>query len=136
VLIVAISPQAKKYSKEPICILYKVTLEMPKSLCGVANAVKMNSTTANSMCVRVINKDTDEDTDNVEEFADMLGVASSALPVDNAYKQLIPEGCLCQVDIKKACDMFGFNYSEDRDFDAVISKKTLENTFQEIQKHR
>ena len=53
------------------------------------------------MCVRVYNLDTKEETDSTVEFADMLGVATSALPVDNAYNQLIPEACLCQVDIKK-----------------------------------
>ena len=88
------------------------------------------------MCVRIFNTDTKEETDSPIEFADMLGVATTALPVDNAYNQLIPEACLCQVDIKKACDMFGFNYNETEDFDAVISKKTPESSIKEILKHR
>ena len=88
------------------------------------------------MCVRILNADTREETSSPSGFADMLGVATNALPVDNAYGQLIPQSCLCQVDIKKACDMFGFNYSENEDFDAVIAKKTTEDTMHEILKHR
>ena len=88
------------------------------------------------MCVRILNNDTHEETDSPVEFAEMLGVDTTALPVENNYRQLIPHCCLCQVDIKKACDMFGFNYTENQDFDAVISKKTAESTLQDILRHR
>ena len=92
------------------------------------------------MCVRVYNLDTKEETDSPEEFAAMLGVATSALPVDNAYNQLIPEACLCQVDVEKACNMYGFHYKEDDhdnyDADITISKKTAEDMMQEVLKHR
>jgi hypothetical protein len=90
------------------------------------------------MCVRVYNLDTKEETDSTVEFADMLGVATSALPVDNAYNQLIPEACLCQVDIKKACNTYGFHYKEDDhdNGDITISKKTAEDVMQEVLKHR
>ena len=88
------------------------------------------------MCVRVYNKDTQDDTDSPVEFAEMLGVSAVDLPVDNNYGQLIPEACLCQVDIKKACEKFGFNYEENDDFDIVISKKTPEEKISEVLKHR
>lgn len=88
------------------------------------------------MCVRILNEDTREETHSPAGFADMLGVSTTALPVDNTYGQLIPQSCLCQVDIKKACDMFGFSYSENEDFDAVIAKKTTESAIQDILKHR
>jgi hypothetical protein len=87
------------------------------------------------MCTRVWNKDTNEETDSPAEFAEMLGIPTSSLPVDNAYKQLIPEGCLCQVDIEKACDMFGFNYIDDAG-DAQISKKSQGAWTQQIAKTR
>lgn len=88
------------------------------------------------MCVRIFNTDTKEETDSPIGFADMLGVTTTALPVDNAYGQLIPSSCLCQVDIKKACDMFGYNYNENEDFSVVVSKKTAEKEIQEILKYR
>lgn len=84
------------------------------------------------MCVRILNKDTNEETDSTVEFADMLGVGTNELPVENMYNQLIPESCLCQVDIKKACQMFGFNYSENEDFEAIISKKTKTEVIKDI----
>ena len=90
------------------------------------------------MCVRVYNKDTEEETDSPVEFAEMLGVSTSELPVDNNYGQLIPEACLCQVDIKKACDMFGFTYDQGdhTGWDINISKKTIEEKMSEVLKHR
>jgi hypothetical protein len=88
------------------------------------------------MCVRVYNKDTDQSTDSPHEFADMLGIPVSALPVDNAYNELIPDCCLCQVDIEKACELSGYEYSENDDFDILIAKKTAEQTIQDILKHR
>ena len=90
------------------------------------------------MCVRVYNKDTEEETDSPVEFAAMLGASTSELPVDNNYGQLIPEACLCQVDIKKACDRFGFTYEEYEydNWDVRISKKTAEEKISEVLKHR
>jgi hypothetical protein len=90
------------------------------------------------MCVSVYNTDTKESTDSPVEFAEMLGIATSALPVDNAYNQLIPEACLCQVDIEKACNMYGFHYSEDEhdNWDVRISKKTPGDIMKELLKHR
>jgi hypothetical protein len=90
------------------------------------------------MCVRVYNKDTKDETDSVVEFAEMLGIGTAQLPVDNNYGQLIPQGCLCQVDIKKACETYGFNY-EEREYDNCdvrISKKTPEDKINEVLKHR
>jgi hypothetical protein len=90
------------------------------------------------MCVSVYNKDTQEHTDSPVEFAHMLGVPTSTLPVDNVYGQLIPEACLCQVDIKKACEINGFNYEEDNhdNWDIRISKKTPEEIVKSITSHR
>ena len=88
------------------------------------------------MCVRVYNKDTKQNTDSPHEFADMLGIPVSDLPVDNAYNRLIPDACLCQVDIEKACELAGYDYSETEDFDIEISKKTIEQAMQDILKHR
>jgi hypothetical protein len=88
------------------------------------------------MCVRVYNKDTSQNTDSPYTFADMLGISVNQLPIDNAYNKLIPDSCLCQVDIEKACEMFGYNYSENQDFDILISKKNVEKTIQDILKHR
>jgi hypothetical protein len=88
------------------------------------------------MCVRVYNKDTGTSTDNPREFADMLGLEVKDLPVDNNYKQLIPDSCLCQVCIDQACVMAGFNYEENDDFDVVVSKRTAEEIIQETAKHR
>lgn len=88
------------------------------------------------MCVRVYNKDTKQDTDSPYAFADMLGISVNQLPIDNAYNKLIPDSCLCQVDIEKACEMFGYNYNETEDFDISISKKNVGETMQDILKHR
>ena len=88
------------------------------------------------MCVRVYNKDTKEDTDTPTGFADMLGISAKDLPVDNALGQLIPESCLCQVDIEKACKLHGYNYNENDDFDIAIWKKSPESTIQDILKYR
>ena len=86
------------------------------------------------MCVRVYNKDTGSYAGTPYTFADMLDVPVSALPVDNAYNQLIPDNCLCQVDIEKACKLAGFNYTETSDFEPVISKKTHEDLVNEFRK--
>ena len=88
------------------------------------------------MCVRVYNKDTKQDTDSPYTFADMLGISVNQLPIDNAYNKLIPDSCLCQVDIEKACELFGYSYIEDEDFSITISKKSAETTMQDILKHR
>lgn len=88
------------------------------------------------MCVRVLNSDSKQETDTPVGFAEMLGVEVNELPVDNNYKQLIPHNCLCQVDLKKACEIQGFNYSENEDFDAVISKKSPQTIIQETTKYR
>jgi hypothetical protein len=84
------------------------------------------------MCVQVYNKDTKAYAGTPYEFADMLSIPISALPVDNAYNQLIPENCLCQVDIEKACKLAGYNYTENSDFEPVISKKTQEEILKSI----
>jgi hypothetical protein len=88
------------------------------------------------MCVRVYNKNTKEETDSPIGFADMLGVSVKNLPVDNAYGQLIPESCLCQVNIEKACKLYGYDYIEDEDFSIAIAKKSPESSIQDILKHR
>lgn len=88
------------------------------------------------MCVRVYNKNTKEETDSPIGFADMLGVSAKDLPVDNAYGQLIPESCLCQVNIEKACKLYGYDYTEDEDFSIAIAKKSPESSIQDILKHR
>jgi hypothetical protein len=88
------------------------------------------------MCVRVYNKDTKEDTDTPTGFADMLGISAKDLPVDNALGQLIPESCLCQVNIEKACKLYGYDYIEDEDFSIAIAKKSPESSIQDILKHR
>lgn len=88
------------------------------------------------MCVRVYNKDTKEETASPTGFADMLGVSAKDLPVDNALGQLIPESCLCQVNIEKACKLHGYSYIENDNFDIVISKKSTESSIQDILKHR
>lgn len=88
------------------------------------------------MCVRVYNKNTKEETDSPIGFADMLGVSVKNLPVDNAYGQLIPESCLCQVNIEKACKLYGYDYTEDEDFSITIAKKSPESSIQDILKHR
>lgn len=88
------------------------------------------------MCVRVYNTDTKENTDNPREFAEMLGISVKQLPVDNNYGQLIPDSCLCQVDIKKACDISGYNYIENADYEAEISKKTPAEIVKNITSHR
>jgi hypothetical protein len=86
------------------------------------------------MCIQVFNKDTGDYAGTPYEFADMLNIPVNELPVDNAYNQLIPENCLCQVDIEKACKLAGYNYSEDDDFEPVISKKTHEERVNELRK--
>jgi hypothetical protein len=86
------------------------------------------------MCVRVYNKDTDTYAGTPHTFADMLNIPVNALPVDNNYNQLIPESCLCQVDIEKACKLSGYNYTENEDFEPVISKKTQEDLVNELRK--
>jgi len=88
------------------------------------------------MCIRVYNTDTKESTDNPRELAEMLGLAVKQLPVDNNYGQLIPESCLCQVDVKKACELAGYNYTENQDFEPVISKKTAEEIVKNITSYR
>lgn len=86
------------------------------------------------MCVRILNTDTQVTTDNPLEFAYMLGISIQDLPVDNNYKKLIPENCLCQVDIAKACRLSGYNYKETPDSSAEIeiSKKTPTDIINEI----
>ena len=86
------------------------------------------------MCVRVFNKDTKESAGTPYELAYMLQVPTNSLPVDNNYGQLIPESCLCQVDVEKACKMAGFNYEENADFEPVISKKTQEDIVNSVRK--
>jgi hypothetical protein len=88
------------------------------------------------MCVRVYNTDSRESTDNPREFAEMLGISVKELPVDNNCGQLIPDSCLCQVDIKKACDIAGYHYNENDDFEPVISKKTHSEVVKNITNHR
>jgi len=88
------------------------------------------------MCVRVYNKDSGEDTDNPITFSDMLGISVKNLVVDNAYNQLIPESCLCQVNCEASCEKAGFYCVENDDFDLVIWKKTVEEKINEISKHR
>jgi hypothetical protein len=88
------------------------------------------------MCVRVYNSDTRDSTDNPRELAEMLGLSVKQLPVDNNYGQLIPESCLCQVDVKKACELAGYHYTENQDFEPVISKKTAEEIVKNITSHR
>lgn len=89
-----------------------------------------------SMCVRVYNNDTRETASHPIAFAGMINVPVNELPVDNNYKQLIPESCLCQVDIQKACELAGYNYSENSDFEPVISKKTHAEVVKSITSHR
>ena len=84
------------------------------------------------MCVKVYNKDTNSYADTPHELADMLDIPVSALPADNAYNQLIPDNCLCQVDVQKACGLAGYNYTENSDFEPVISKKTQEDILKAI----
>jgi hypothetical protein len=86
------------------------------------------------MCVQVYNKDTNTYAGTPHAFADMLNIPVNALPVDNNYNQLIPESCLCQVDIEKACKLSGYNYSETADFEPVISKKTQEDLVNELRR--
>lgn len=86
------------------------------------------------MCVQVYNKDTKKFAGTPYQLAEMLDMPTSYLPVDNAYNQLIPESCLCQVDVKKACALAGFNYEEDRDLEPVIFKKTQQDFFNEARK--
>jgi hypothetical protein len=86
------------------------------------------------MCVRVFNKDTKEYAGTPHEFAYMLAVPTNSLPVDNNYGQLIPESCLCQVDIAKACKLAGYHYEETEDFEPVISRKTQEDLVNELRK--
>jgi len=86
------------------------------------------------MCTRVFNKDTNEFAGTPHELAYMLQVPTNALPVDNNYNQLIPESCLCQVNVEKACAIAGFRYEENADFEPVISKKTQEDLVNELRK--
>jgi hypothetical protein len=66
----------------------------------------------------------------------MLGVSVDALVVDNAYNQLIPESCLCQVDCKASAEKAGFCCEENIDADIVIWKKTIEEKINEIVRFR
>ena len=84
------------------------------------------------MCVQVYNKDTKTSAGTPYEFAEMLNMSVNELPVDNAYNQLIPDDCLCQVDLQKACILAGYNYTETSDFEPVISKKTQEDILKSI----
>lgn len=86
------------------------------------------------MCVRVLNNDTKQSTDSPIGLAEMLNIDILQLPVDNAYNQLIPQSCLCQVDIEKACKLAGYSCSTNDDYDFEISKKTQQDFFNETRK--
>jgi hypothetical protein len=86
------------------------------------------------MCLQVYNKDTKAFAGTPYQLADMLDMPTNALPVDNNYGQLLPESCLCQVDVRKACALAGFNYEENQDFEPIISKKTQADLVNELRK--
>jgi hypothetical protein len=86
------------------------------------------------MCVRILNTDTQTETDNPLEFAYMLNLPVKDLPVENTYGKLIPDNCLCQVDIEKACKLAGYNYREvNRGYIEIeVSKKTKQEVIEGI----
>lgn len=66
----------------------------------------------------------------------MLNISVLQLPVDNAYNQLIPESCLCQVNIEKACKLAGYHCSTNDDYEYEIAKKTPGDLLNEARNSR
>jgi hypothetical protein len=75
------------------------------------------------MCVEIYNKTTKQTAESVQQFAEMLGVGVEEIPASEHYKDVVPEGCLCQIDVEKTCELFGFSYHGDSDFNIEITKK-------------
>jgi hypothetical protein len=75
------------------------------------------------MCVEIYNKVTKQTAKSAQQFAEMLGVSVEEIPPNELYKDVVPEGCLCQIDLIKTCELFGYSYTEDSDFDIEITKK-------------
>lgn len=76
------------------------------------------------MCVDVYNTDTKEWADNVKQFAEMIGLDTIDIPFAPEYKEIHEDGCLCQIDVEKACEIAGVSVELSKDFDKYfISKK-------------
>lgn len=61
------------------------------------------------MCVRIYNRDTHEEADSPAELREMFG---RFLPANKHYKEIKDDSCLCQVDVKAAASLYGFEYEE------------------------
>lgn len=77
------------------------------------------------MCVEIRNQDTRKYTDTPSGLADMLEIGVEQLPIQSIYKDLKlgADNCLCPVDIDKVCELFGYSWKYNDDFDILISKK-------------
>jgi len=78
------------------------------------------------MCVEVYNLDTKEVADSVKQFTEMIGLDDfTDLPIAEPYNMIFEGGCLCQVNIEKACKEAGFSVKLNQDFDTYhISKQS------------
>lgn len=86
------------------------------------------------MCVDVYNTDTKEWADNVKQFANMIGIDDCAnLPLAEHYKMIFPEGCLCQIDVEKACEMAGVSVELSKDFDKYFISKKSNYSFKSLE---
>lgn len=75
------------------------------------------------MCVDVYNLDTKEFADSVKQFADMIGLDTIDIPFAPEYKKIYEDGCLCQIDVEKACEIAGVSVELSQDFDKYFISK-------------
>jgi hypothetical protein len=75
------------------------------------------------MCVEIYNKATKQTAENVQQLAEMLGVSAEKIPPNELYKDVAPEGCLCQIDLIATCELCGYQLRVDDEFNIEIIKK-------------
>ena len=69
------------------------------------------------MCVEVYNTDTKKYAFSVKQFAEMIGFDAIDIPLAPEYEKIDEDGCLCQIDVEKACEIAGISVELSKDFD-------------------